>query len=244
IVALKLLAPALATNSLARARFVREARAAAGVIHDNVVPIHAVDECAGLPYLVMQFVKGRTLAERIRATGPLRLEEILRIGAQTAAGLTAAHAQGLIHRDVKPGNILLENSVERVKLTDFGLARAVDDAGLTRTGELAGTPEFMSPEQAGNGAVDHRADLFSLGSVLYAMCTGASPFKADSVLAAIRKVCDEQPPPVHELNPALPRWLSDIVARLMAKAPAQRFQSAQELRELLEHYLAGCSTET
>src|SRR6185503_15751971 len=112
--------------------------------------------------------------------------------------------------------ILLENSVERVKLTDFGLARAVDDAGLTRTGELAGTPEFMAPEQASNGAVDHRADLFSFGSVLYAMCTGVSPFKADSVFAAIRKVCDEHPPAVHELNSALPRWLSDIVARLMA----------------------------
>lgn len=238
IVALKILSPTLAANALARARFVREARAAAAVVHDNVVPIYAVDESGGLPYLVMQFVKGRTLAERIRATGPLRLEEILRIGAQTAAGLAAAHAQGLIHRDVKPGNILLENSVERVKLTDFGLARAADDIGLTRTGELAGTPEYMAPEQAGNGVVDHRADLFSFGSVLYAMCTGASPFKADSVLAIIRKVCDDQPPPVHEINPAMPRWLSDIVARLMAKAPAQRFQSAHEVRDQLERYLA------
>src|SRR6185503_3713020 len=207
IVALKLLAPALATNSLARARFVREARAAAGVIHDNVVPIHAVDECAGLPYLAMQFVPGRTLADRIRATGPLRLEEILRIGAQTAAGLAAAHAQGLTHRDVKPGNILLENSVERVKLTDFGLARAVDDAGLTRTGELAGTPEFMSPEQASSEPVDHRADLFSFGSVLYAMCTGISPFQATSVIAVIRKLCDRQARPVHEVTPSIPRWL-------------------------------------
>jgi hypothetical protein len=238
IVALKILPPALAANALARARFVREARTAAAVVHEHVVPIYAVDECAGLPYLVMQFVHGRSLSERIRASGSLQLEEILRIGAQTAAGLAAAHAQGLIHRDVKPGNILLENSVERVKLTDFGLARAVDDAGLTRTGELAGTPEFMAPEQASNEAVDHRADLFSLGSVLYAMCTGISPFQGSSVVAVIRNLCDKQPPPVHELNPAIPRWLSDIVVRLMAKAPAERFQSAEEIRELLERYLA------
>jgi serine/threonine protein kinase len=238
IVALKILPPALAANSLARSRFVREARAAAAVVHDHVVPIYAVNECRGLPYLVMQFVEGRSLAERIRLTGPLQLEEILRIGAQTAAGLAAAHAQGLIHRDVKPGNILLENSVERVKLTDFGLARAVDDAGLTRTGELAGTPEFMAPEQAGNGPLDHRSDLFSLGSVLHAMCTGCSPFHGNSVVAVIRKVCDEHPTPVHEINSTIPRWLSDIIARLMAKVPEERFQSAREVSELLERYLA------
>ncbi|MCI0745861.1 MAG: serine/threonine protein kinase [Verrucomicrobia subdivision 3 bacterium] len=229
IVALKILEPTLAANTLARARFVREARAAAAVVHEHVVPIYAVDESAGLPYIVMQFVQGQPLSDRIRATGPLRLEEVLRIGAQTAAGLAAAHAQGLIHRDIKPGNILLENSVERVKLTDFGLARAVDDTGLTRTGELAGTPEFMAPEQAANEAVDHRSDLFSFGSVLYAMCTGHSPFHASSVIAAVRKVCDARPPPVHEVNPAIPRWFNDIVARLMAKSPAERFQSAREV---------------
>lgn len=238
IVALKILSPALAASSLARARFVREARAAAAVVHDHVVPIYAVDECAGLPFQVMQFIHGRSLAERLRVSRALRLEEILRIGAQTASGLAAAHAQGLIHRDVKPGNILLENSVERVKLTDFGLARAADDAGLTRTGELAGTPEFMSPEQASNEAVDHRSDLFSFGIVLYAMCTGHSPFQATSVIAVVRKVCDARPRPVHEVNPAIPRWLSDIVAKLMAKSPNERFQSAREVSELLERYLA------
>src|SRR5262245_28897543 len=238
VVALKILQPALAANSLARARFVREARAAAAVVHEHVVPIYAVDEFAGLPYLVMQFVSGRSLADRLRASGALWLEEILRIGAQTAAGLGAAHGQGLIHRDVKPGNILLENSVERVKLTDFGLARAVDDTGLTRTGELAGTPEFMAPEQAGNETVDHRADLFSFGSVMYAMCTGVSPFQGTSIVAVIRQVCDKQLPPVHEVNQTIPRWLSDIIARLMAKAPDARFQSAQQVRELLERYLA------
>ena len=142
VVALKILPPLLAANPLARARFVREARAAAAVVHEHVVPIYAVDEVAGLPYLVMQFIHGRSLSDRIRATGPLPLEQILRIGAQAASGLAAAHAQGLVHRDVKPGNILIENSVERVKITDFGLARVADDVGLTRAGELAGTPEF------------------------------------------------------------------------------------------------------
>jgi serine/threonine protein kinase len=139
---------------------------------------------------------------------------------------------------VKPGNILLENSVERVKLTDFGLARAADDTGLTRTGELAGTPEFMAPEQASNETVDHRSDLFSFGSVMYAMCTGDSPFQGTSIVAVIRQVCDKQLPPVHEVNQTIPRWLSDIIARLMAKAPDARFQSAQQLCELLERYLA------
>ncbi len=229
IVALKILPPALAANSLARARFIREARAAAAVVHEHVVPIYAVDEFAGLPYLVMQFIEGRPLSERIRASGALRLEEILRIGAQTAAGLAAAHAQGLIHRDVKPGNILLENGVERVKITDFGLARAADDSSLTREGYIAGTPEYMSPEQARNEPVDQRADLFSFGCVLYEMATGISPFRAEKPLVAMRRVCDEEPPAAHTLNPKLPEWLGQMIQRLMAKNAAARPETAVEV---------------
>jgi serine/threonine-protein kinase len=238
IVALKILPPALAANSLARARFIREARAAAAVVHDHVVPIHAVDECAGLPYLVMQFIKGRSLADRIRATGPLPVEEILRIGAQTAEGLAAAHAQGLIHRDVKPGNILLENSVERVKITDFGLARAADDSSLTQDGHVAGTPEYMSPEQANGGVVDQRADLFGFGCVLYEMATGVSPFRAEKPLAALRRVCEENPPPAHTLNNRIPEWLGLLIQRLMAKDPASRPQTAEEVAAELGRRLA------
>lgn len=238
IVALKILPPALAANSLARARFIREARAAAAVVHEHVVPIYAVDECAGLPYLVMQFIEGRPSSERIRASGPLRLEEILRIGAQTAAGLAAAHAQGLIHRDVKPGNILLENGVERVKITDFGLARAADDSSLTREGYIAGTPEYMSPEQARNEPVDQRADLFSFGCVLYEMAAGVSPFHAEKPLVAMRRVCDEEPPPAHTLNPKLPGWLSQLIQRLMAKHAAARPQTAAEVAAELGRRLA------
>ncbi len=184
-VAIKLMSPRLADSGTARRRFSREAQAAASVVHDNVMAIHAVSETIGLPYLVMPYVRGPSLERRLRNTGPLAVPEVLRIGMQVAAGLAAAHAQGLVHRDIKPANILLEEGVERVKITDFGLARAADDASLTRSGVIAGTPQYMSPEQARGEAVDHRTDLFSLGSVLYASCTGRSPFRAESSLRSI-----------------------------------------------------------
>ena len=171
-VAIKLLAPQWSADASARRRFTREAQAAAAISHPHVVTIHAVGEWRGRPYLVMEHINGSSLQERLRESGPLELKEILRIGSQVAAGLAAAHAQGLIHRDVKPGNIMLENDLPRVKLTDFGLARAVDDTLLTQYGTLAGTPQYMAPEQARGEPMDRRADLFSLGSVLYAMCTG------------------------------------------------------------------------
>src|SRR5262249_27098676 len=148
VVAIKALAPQLATSSAARQRFVREARAAAAVTHDNVIDIHAVEDAGAVPFLVMQFIDGPTLQKKLDRTGQLPLKEILRIGLQIAEGLAAAHRHGLVHRDVKPANILLENGVERVKITDFGLARAGDDASLTQSGVVAGTPMYMSPEQA------------------------------------------------------------------------------------------------
>src|SRR5207244_2968915 len=159
----------------------------------HVIDIHAVDETRELPYLVMEYISGISLQERLDKSGPLELKEILRIGVQTASGLAAAHAQGLVHRDVKPANILLENGVERVKLTDFGLARAVDDASLTQSGVVPGTPQYMAPEQALGEAVDARADLFSLGSVLYALCTGHPPFRAATALAVLKRICDDTP---------------------------------------------------
>ena len=244
IVAIKVLNPRLATSAAARRRFLREARAAASVAHEHVVTIHAVDETKGLPYLVMQYVAGRSLQQRIDRDGPLDLEAILRIGMQTAAGLAAAHAQGLVHRDVKPANILLENGVERVKITDFGLARAVDDASLTQSGVVAGTPQYMAPEQARAEAVDHRSDLFSLGSVLYAMCTGRSPFRADSTLAVLKRVSEDTPRPIREVNALIPDWLGEIVARLHAKAPADRFPSALEVAEQLGAELARLQQPT
>src|SRR5262245_56446568 len=189
VVAIKVMAAQLATNGTARQRFTREAQAAAAVSHDHIVTIHAVEEAAGHPYLVMQFVSGMSLQERIDRSGPLMLAEIVRIGMQTASGLAAAHAQGLMHRDIKPANILLENGIERVRITDFGLARAAADASLSQSGVVAGTPQYMSPEQARGAAVDHRTDLFSLGSVLYAMCTGLPPFRASECMAVLKRVC-------------------------------------------------------
>ncbi len=238
VVAIKMLAPELATSGTARQRFLREARAAAAVSHDHIVTIHAVEEGQQLPYLVMQYVDGVSLQDKVDRAGPLTVKEILRIGLQTASGLAAAHKQGLVHRDVKPANILLENGVERVKLTDFGLARAADDASLTKSGVIAGTPMYMSPEQADAQPVDHRSDLFSLGSVLYVMCTGRPPFRATSTMAVLRRVCDDTPRPIREVNPEVPEWLEAIIARLHAKDPAGRFQSAAEVGELLGQHLA------
>ncbi len=244
IAAIKVLSPRLATSASARRRFDREARAAASVAHEHVVTIHAVDQVNGLPYLVMQYVAGRSLQQRIDRDGPLELEAILRIGMQAASGLAAAHTQGLVHRDVKPANILLENGIERVKLTDFGLARAVDDASLTQSGVVAGTPQYMAPEQARGESVDHRADLFSLGSVLYAMCTGRSPFRAETTVAVLKRVCDDTPRPIREVNPTIPEWLAAIIARLHAKDPADRFQSAAEVAEVLGRHLAHLQQPT
>jgi serine/threonine protein kinase len=238
IVAIKAMAPPLAASATGRRRFVREAQAAAAVNHDNVVDIYAVEETGPIPYLVMEYVAGISLEDKLTQQGPLKLEEILRIGLQTADGLAAAHRQGLVHRDVKPANILLENGVGRVKITDFGLARAADDVSVTQTGVIAGTPAYMSPEQARGDAVDHRSDLFSLGSVLYALCAGRTPFRGSTSLGVLKQVCEEQPHPIRDLNPDIPEWLCAIVERLHAKLPAERFQSAAELAEALGRYLA------
>src|SRR5262245_9781302 len=239
VVAIQGLAPHLAHNGTARARFVREARAGAGVRDEHVVSIYEVSqEDEPVPYLVMEYVNGQTLQQKLDRSGPLSVQEVLRIGHQVASGLAAAHATGHIHRDVKPANILLENGVERVKLTDFGLARAADDASISQSGVVAGTPMFMAPEQAHGGPIDTRADLFSLGSVLYAMCTGRPPFRANSAMAVLKRVCEDDPRPVREFNPEVPAWLCDVVARLHRKDPAERFQSATELAHLLAKYLS------
>ena len=238
MVAIKVLAPHLATSGAARKRFAREAKAAAAVLHPNVIAIHSVSNDESLPYLVMPYVRGSSLQKRLDAQGPLPLVEVLRIGSQIAAGLAAAHAQGLVHRDIKPANILLEDGVERVTITDFGLARAVDDASITHTGMIAGTPQYMSPEQARGEPVDQRSDLFSLGSVLYAACTGRSPFCAETTYGVMRQITDAQPADVRMVNPTIPAWLNHIIARLMSKPRDQRFQSSREVAELLEECLA------
>jgi serine/threonine protein kinase len=216
----------------------REARASARVRHGNVDQIYAVEE-QPLPYLVMEYIPGQTLQQRLDQTGPLDVPDVLRIGAQIARGLAAAHEEGLIHRDIKPGNILLESVKEQsVKITDFGLARAADDASLTQSGVIAGTPLYMAPEQAKGEPLDPRADLISLGSVLYTMASGRPPFRAPSPLAVLKRVTEETPRPIRQIIPEVPQWLCDLIARLHAKDPARRFQSAAEVAALLEQQLS------
>lgn len=236
-VAIKLLAPYLAGSGPARKRFSREARAAAAVVHQHVVPIHNVETDRESPFIVMQFVSGESLQDRIDRDGPLDVYEILRIGMQVADGLSAAHQQGLVHRDIKPSNILLEEDVDRALISDFGLARAADDASLTRTGFHPGTPQYMSPEQASGQTVDARSDLFSLGSMLYTMCTGRLPFRAESSLGVMRRITESEPTPIREINPDIPDWLCSVIGKLMAKDKAARFQSASRVHELLESCL-------
>lgn len=238
VVAVKLLAPYLAARGSARKRFAREARAAAGVRDDHVVPIFNVESEHEPPFLVMQYVAGGSLQEKLGRDGPLEVSEVLRIGLQTAKGLAAAHAQGLIHRDIKPSNILLDEGVERALLTDFGLARAEDDACLTRSGFHPGTPHYMSPEQVRGEAIDGRSDLFSLGCVLYALCTGHPPFRAETSYAVMRRITDESPRSIREQNANIPEWLEAIVMKLLSKSREDRFASAKEVAELLEDCLA------
>ncbi len=238
VVAVKVLSPAFAANGSARRRFIREAQAVAAIKNEHVVGIHDVKEDSNPPYLVMECIDGFSLQQKIDKQGALGVKEILRIGTQIAEGLAAAHKQGKVHRDIKPANILLENGVERVKITDFGLARAVDDASVTQSGTVAGTPMYMSPEQAEGLPIDHRSDLFSLGTVLYAMCTGHPPFRASGTHAVLKRVIDASPRPIREINCEIPDWLCDIIAKLHAKKPEDRYQIAKEVAELLGQRLA------
>jgi eukaryotic-like serine/threonine-protein kinase len=236
-VAIKLLAPHLARAGAARQRFAREARAAAAVVHEHVVPIHNVESEDAHPFLVMQFIPGESLQSRVEREGPLSVREVLRIGLQAASGLAAAHAQGLVHRDVKPANILLENGVERAYLTDFGLARAADDASLTFTGVVAGTPHYMSPEQADGRPLDFRSDLFSLGAALYFMATGHPPFRAERPMAVLKRICHDRHRPAWQCNTEIPDALSAIIDRLLEKDPGRRYGTADELQRALSQVL-------
>lgn len=237
LVAVKMLRPELAEHAAARRRFVREAQAAAAVIHPHVMPIHAIHAQGRLPYLIMPFLDCESLQNRLDRQGPLELVELLTIGVQIAQALEAAHARGLIHRDVKPANILLEKRGHHAWLADFGLARAVDDASLTRTGVIAGTPQYMSPEQARGDAIDHRTDLFSLGSVLYAMAAGRPPFRAETTFGVLKRICHAQPRRLRDLQPEIPDWLETLIDHLHQKSPKDRVRSAKDVVQWLEDCL-------
>jgi serine/threonine-protein kinase len=237
IVALKVMNPVLAACGTARQRFAREAKAAAGVLHPNVISIFGVSTDQKLPYLVMPYVRGASLQQRLDRQGPLSLQELLRIGNHIAAGLAAAHQKGLIHRDIKPSNIMLDAGVETALITDFGLARTLDDATMTRTGAITGTPQYMSPEQARGDGIDFSSDIFSLASVLYALATGQLPFEAKTSFGVLRKINDTTVLPIREINPEIPVWFCNIVRRMHAKSPAAR-PTAIEVRDLFEGCLA------
>jgi urea transport system substrate-binding protein len=229
-VALKVILPKFAANLGARERFLREARACAGIKNDHVVTIYQVGQDREVPFLAMELLQGQTLEDRLRKEGPLPLAEVLRIGREVAAGLAAAHAQGLIHRDVKPANVWLEAPGGRVKLLDFGLARVAGArSGLTGTGDVVGTPDFMSPEQARGRELDLRTDLFSLGGILYAMCAGVKPFHGNTAMAVLTSLAVDTPQPLVELNGEVPAPLDELVGRLLQKDPADRPASAAEV---------------
>lgn len=231
-VAIKILSPLLAGTSPPRQYFLREARSAAKVQHENVVRIYGVEE-SPLPYIVMEYIAGQTLQRRIDAAGPLEAAEVVRLGRQMALGLAAAHAQGLVHRDIKPANILLEGDEAHVKITDFGIARTADDASMTQSSLIVGTPMYMSPEQANGESLDHRSDLFSLGSVLYTMACGRPPFRAGSGLSVLRRVSEDRPRPIPEVNADVPAGLCAVINRLQAKDPVQRYASANDVADQL-----------
>lgn len=242
-VAIKVLGPNLADDNRSRQRFAREAQAAAAVHHANVVAIHSVSEVNGLPYFVMEFIAGGSLQDYLDGHGPPEWTTVARLGAEIAAGLAAAHAEGLIHRDIKPSNILLQPDPAHpdlgiAKIGDFGLARAADEARLTQSGIVPGTPMYMAPEQAQSGELDPRADLFSLGSVLFTLATGREPFPGETPMAVLRQVCEARPQPVRDLNPAIPSWLAAVIDRLHGKHPSDRFRTASEVADLLRYNLA------
>jgi eukaryotic-like serine/threonine-protein kinase len=238
-VALKTLAPQRARNPEARQRFIREARTAAAVQHENVVAIFAVSECDGTPFIVMEYVAGRSLQDWLNSGRRFTVKEITRIGSQTARGLAAAHALRIIHRDIKPANILVEDGSERVRISDFGTARFVHSSNITHDGNIVGTPQYMSPEQVDGQPLGPASDLFSLGSLLYALCTGKAPFSGDSLYGVLHMVATEKPKRIRELNADIPDWLVGIVEKLHAKEPSGRIPSAMATAELLEAHGSG-----
>ena len=244
-VALKVMRAHVADVKKARERFVREARAAAALTNDHIVRIYQVGEHKGIPYLTMPLLHGQTLNERLKEGTRLSNEEILRIGREVAEGLAAAHAQGLIHRDIKPANIWLEEGSGRVKILDFGLARAANEAArLTQDGSILGTPAFMAPEQAsGSENLDHRSDLFSLGSVLYRMVTGRLPFPAENMAELMLALVRRDPVPPRELDAGLPQALNDLILGLMAKDPAARPRTANAVVEAIRALEQGTTPD-
>jgi len=233
-IALKVMKPSVAATRSAKDRFLREAQFTAAIEHDNIVNIYQVGEDQGIPFIAMPFLKGESLKTRLEREGKLSQMDVLKIGVQVAAGLAAAHERNLIHRDIKPDNIWLEEKTGRAKILDFGLVRpASNDAGLTQSGSILGTPRYMAPEQALGQDVDFRCDLFSLGSVLYHLVSGQLPFQGSNVTATLMAVVQQDAKPLESIVPDLHPTFCKLVKKLLSKDRSKRPASAKEVAKLL-----------
>src|SRR5690349_20878718 len=232
-VAIKLLPPELASQQALRDRFMREARMAARLSHPYIVPIHSVDEIDGFVFYVMAYVNGETLAQRVATRGPLPAHEVTRILREVAWALAYAHAQGIVHRDIKPANILIERGNERAMVTDFGIARASQAGGETAVGEVLGTPEYMSPEQAAGESLDGRSDLYSLGIVGYFALTGELPFTAPTVQAVLMQQLTKAPPSLATAARGVPASLARVIETCLQKEASARYATGEALADAL-----------
>ena len=243
LVALKAILPSLGASESVRKRFLREARTMAQLDHDHVARLYEVGEDRGIPFIAMEFLIGEPLDRRLENERVLPLAEALRIGREIAEGLAAAHARDLIHRDIKPANVFLAGSAGRVKILDFGLARAVEEESrITQSGAILGSPGFMAPEQTRGEKTDTRSDLFSLGVVLYRLSTGEHPFAAQDALSTMIAVATKNPPTPQMHNFDLPAELSDLIMHLLEKEPTKRMGSARDVVDSLrqiEEQLGG-----
>ncbi len=242
-VALKVVRPELAGSTQAAQRFTLEARAMAALKHDHIVTIYQVGQVRGVPFLAMEYLQGMSLYRWFERGRKPSLDLVLRLVREMAAGLAAAHKRGLIHRDIKPANIWLESPIGRVKILDFGLARSeTHDVQITNPGMTVGTPAYMAPEQARGEGVTATGDLFSLGCVLYQLCTGELPFAGTTVMAVLTSLSTSTPAPARDRNPAVPSALDELVMQLLAKNPQDRPASAevvvQEIRRIERELLA------
>lgn len=239
-VAIKFLHATLCEDSEYRARFLREARAAGGLSHPNIVTVHDVGEIEGRPYMAMELLDGEALSDAMESGKPLPVRDVVIMGIQLARALDYAHAHGIVHRDIKPGNIVRLKGTQTIKVTDFGIAHmeSTTSEQRTRVGDVLGTPQYMSPEQTQGEKLDGRSDLFSAGIVLYQMLTGQRPFLGDSLVALAMKIAKEDPQPIEKLRPDVPAALRRVVERCLAKAPDRRFQTGKELSDALSRVLA------
>jgi serine/threonine protein kinase len=254
-VALKVVLQAVLAHRIARARFFQEARAVAAIASDHVVRIFDFGEENGFPFIALEFLRGATLDQYLAAKGLPPLAHVVRIAQEVASGLAAAHSVGVVHRDVKLSNIWLEAPNGRVKLIDFGIARVADEpvglgpahavrVGLTVVGAVLGTPAYMSPEQVRGLPIDGRTDLWSLGVVLYRLCTGRMPFTGADEHAVMANVLTDTPVPTRQLNPRVPEVVEVIISRLLAKEPGERYQTAAEVADALKAVLTDMLTQT